>query len=155
MKNKLSPSWILGLLAGVVLTLMINFNSNLSKITSPIFASWTAHGIGMLTALLIVYLNTFLNKNKKEVSTTKNIPLLSYFGGLPGAFTVILAVIAVNSNLGLSGTLSLMLVGQIIFGIFSDIFGLFGTTRKFINIKDIIVILLILTGSWLIINFRT
>ncbi|WGL58745.1 DMT family transporter [Pigmentibacter sp. JX0631] len=153
MKSTLSPSWILGLLAGVVLTLMINFNSHLAKITSPLFASWTAHGIGTLTAILIIYLNSIVNKIEKE--PLKKIPLWSYFGGIPGAFTVILAVIAVNTTLGLSGTLSLMLVGQIIFGIFSDLFGLFGTTKKSVNLKDFFVIFLILTGSWLIINFRT
>ncbi|MCC3768665.1 DMT family transporter [Streptomyces sp. UNOC14_S4] len=78
-------------------------------------------------------------------------PLWSYLGGIPGAFTVMLASIAVNSDLELSGTIALMLVGQVLFGIVSDSFGLFGTPRRRLVLADFLVVLSVLAGSALII----
>ncbi|APJ02817.1 DMT family transporter [Silvanigrella aquatica] len=156
MLHKISAHWLLGLLAGAILTVMLKLNSNLSSVTSPLFASWTAHGIGLLTAILIIYVNKIiLNKKNLNQTAPQKAPFWSYLGGLAGGMVVVLAVISVNSTLGLSGTISLMLVGQILFGLLSDIFGLFGTTKKLIQLKDIFVIIFILAGSWLIINFRS
>ena len=62
MRKILSTEWVLGLLAGVLLTLMIHYNSNLSRVTSPIFASWVAHGVGTLCSLCIVLYYSFNSK---------------------------------------------------------------------------------------------
>lgn len=50
-------------------------------------------------------------------------------GGIPGALTVLLAAIAVNSPLELAGTLGLMLTGQIVFGLIADLRGWFGVIK--------------------------
>jgi transporter family-2 protein len=78
-------------------------------------------------------------------------PLWFYAGGIPGAFTVILAAIAVNSSLALSGTIALMLVGQVVFGMVSDHFGLFRTPKRRLSGTDLVVALAVLGGSGLII----
>ncbi|MBM7074731.1 DMT family transporter, partial [Shewanella sp. 202IG2-18] len=126
----------------------IYFNSKLAIAYSPIEASWFAHGLGGLTALALLLL---VKKKTTDTTNKENVPLIAYFGGLPGAFTVLLAGYTVNSYLGLSGTLALAIVGQIIFSLLSDSFGWFGLSKKKVGLKDIASVLLIACGSLLII----
>ena len=155
----LTFDWILALSSGFILAIMILFNSTLAKFTSPLYSSWVAHGIGSIAALVLIFLFTKIFHSRiNNIKEPERVQIKSsfwlYLGGIPGAFTVILASISINSNLGLSGTLALMLLGQIIFGIICDSFGLFGTLKKRFNFKDFMVIFFVLTGSWIIIFFR-
>lgn len=149
--------WALAFLGGVLLALMINYNSLLARFTSPIFASWIAHGIGTVGALTLVAL-LFLKKiGPKKAETKRNrsrTPFWIYLGGVPGTLTVIFAAITVNSSLSLSGSIALMLVGQVAFGILSDFFGWFGLKKRRITFADFGVALLILAGSMCIIFGR-
>ncbi len=150
-----TKDWFLGLSAGAFLALMINFNSLLAKQSSPLFASWVAHGVGALVALSFVMIFSKKNSsvpNKSESSLLER-RFWTYLGGIPGAFTVILAAITVNSALGFSGALALMLVGQIFFGILTDFLGFFGCAKRKLTLNDFLVVLSVLAGSWLIIFF--
>lgn len=148
-----SKDWLLGITGGVLLALMTNYNSLLAKHTSSAFGSWVAHGVGAVAALVLVLLTTkvFRSGGAKAEEKRGKMPRWCYLGGIPGAFTVMLAAIAVNSSLELSGTIALMLVGQVLFGILSDSFGLFGTPRRRLVLADLLVVLTVLTGSALII----
>ncbi|MGW1075016.1 DMT family transporter [Streptomyces sp. NPDC002537] len=157
-----STDWLLGIAGGVLLALMTNYNSLLAKHTSSVFGSWVAHGVGAVAALVLVVLTTKAFRpgrgkpggeasEKGAEGKRPKAPLWFYLGGIPGAFTVMLAAIAVNSSLELSGTIALMLVGQVLFGIVSDYFGLFGTPRRRLVLADFFVVLSVLTGSALII----
>lgn len=151
--NKYSFDCLLAIVGGGVLALMINYNSLMAKYTNPIFASWVAHGIGALTSLLFIFLvqkRKFLDSNKIVKSK-----LWQYLGGIPGAFTVILAAITVNSSLGLSGSLSLMLLGQIIAGLVYDRLGLFNSVKRKINMIDCLAVIFVFLGSILIIFFNS
>ena len=151
-----TKDWLLGLSGGLFLALMINFNSLLAKQSSPLFASWVAHGIGALAALGFVMLFSKRSDsafNKSESFLLKKQRLWTYLGGIPGAFTVILAAITVNSALGFSGALALMMVGQIFFGIVTDLFGLLGCVKRRLTLNDFLVVFSVLMGSWLIIFF--
>lgn len=154
--QKNSTDWLLAFTGGLVLALMINYNSLMAKHSTPVFASWVAHGIGALSSLFFVALFPILFPLKKDIQPLRmKGPFWAYLGGIPGTFTVILAAITVNSSLGLSGSLSLMLVGQVLFGLVSDIFGLFGTPKRSFTLTDFFVVLSILMGSWIIIFFRS
>ena len=93
----------------------------------------------------------FFHPIKKHQTSSKNPPLWRYLGGISGALVVVLGAITVNSQLGLPGSIALMLLGQVLFGIISDFFGLFGFQKRKINIKDFIVVLCVITGSSIII----
>ncbi|MGL6324974.1 DMT family transporter, partial [Aeromonas rivipollensis] len=54
----------------------------------------------------------------------------AWLGGLPGALTVVLAALCLNSPLGMAGTLALLLLGQLLFGALCDARGWFGLTRR-------------------------
>jgi transporter family-2 protein len=145
--------WLLAVSGGVLLALMIDYNSLLAKHTTPTFASWVAHGLGAAAAfvLVVLYSRVFHPVGAGTGQQGVRAPLWFYLGGVPGSFTVILAAIAVNSRLALSGTISLMLVGQVLFGIVSDYFGLFRTPKRRVAAADFVVALAVLTGSALII----
>jgi transporter family-2 protein len=145
--------WIVALAGGALLALMIDYNSLLAKHTAPLFASWTAHGLGAVAALVLVVLYARMARSPGTESKRPRAkrPLWLYLGGIPGAFTVYLAAITVNSSLALTGTIALMLVGQVLFGIASDHLGLLRTPKRPIVPADFLVALSILTGSALII----
>jgi bacterial/archaeal transporter family-2 protein len=142
-----SADWLLAIAGGVLLALMIEFNSLLAKFTSPVYASWVAHGLGAVAAVVLVLAYSRRVTKRQGVRP----PLWFYLGGIPGAFTVMLAAIAVNSRLALSGTIALMLVGQVVFGMVSDYFGLFRTPKRRPVATDLVVALAVLGGSALII----
>ena len=142
-----SADGILALAAGMLLALMIRQNSALAKDTTPLFASWMAHGIGAIASLGLV-LAAAPNKEHRKA------PAWAYLGGVPGALTVVLAAITVNSRLALSGTLALSLVGQVLWGLFLDHFGLLGVPRRRLMLQDLWVVLSVSAGSGLLIFSR-
>lgn len=144
---------VIALFAGAILAVMIQLNSQLALLNSPLEASWIAHGLGALFAyfLLQIIKISRLGVNVKEAKNNEKPKWYSYLGGLPGAMTVMLAAITVNSELGLAGTLALALLGQILFSLIVDFLGLFNSPRRKIGWHDAKVISLILTGSMLII----
>lgn len=148
-----STDWILAIAGGALLALMINYNSLLAKHTTPMVASWVAHGVGGVVAfgLAAVYSRWIRRPAERAEKEKTRLPLWLYLGGVPGAFTVVLGAITVNSPLKLSGSVALMLVGQVFFGIVSDYFGLFGAKRRRMVPTDLVVALSVLGGSALII----
>ncbi|QRK04329.1 DMT family transporter [Archangium violaceum] len=151
-----STDWLLAMAGGALLALMINYNSLLAKHTTPVFASWVAHGLGAVAAfaLVVLYSRLFRSPGKEMEPQRAKVPLWFYLGGIPGTLTVILAAVTVNSGLSLSGTIALMLLGQVLFGLVSDYFGLFRTPKRRIVATDFLVALCILSGSALIIFGR-
>ena len=123
---------LLALSAGLILAMMVHSNSLLAKHTSPVVGSWIVHGSGAFTASLLLLLPALLGSRAPRTGTglrAKPSRWL-YSAGVAGAFTVILGSVAVNSELALYGSIAFMLTGQVLFGLFSDQFGLFGTPRK-------------------------
>ncbi|UVO10566.1 DMT family transporter [Pectobacterium polonicum] len=151
MKKEITLSMI-AVLSGVLLTLMIMSNSYLSTFTSPLQASWLTHGIGSIAAFLVWVIAG--RRTIRAEEKYKKIPIWCYLGGIPGAFTVLLAAITVNSPLSLSGSIVLMLTGQIVTGLLMDHVGLLGLTKRKITKRDGLTVLLLFLGSLLIIMGR-
>jgi bacterial/archaeal transporter family-2 protein len=134
--------------SGGILTLMVLFNGEVAHGTSPLFASWAAHGIGGLAALGVLALR---RRTRRSVG---GAPVWAYLGGLSGAATVMLTSFSVNSALALSGTIALGLAGQAAFALTADRFGLFGLARRTVTLRDLAAVGLVLAGSGLIILAR-
>lgn len=149
-----SLDWLLAVVGGVLLALMIYFNSVMAHYSTPLFAAWVAHGVGILASIVFLFLFTKnVIRKKQQANKHIKIPLWCYLGGIPGAMTLVLSAIAINSSLKLSATLALMLVGQILFGIVADRFGLFGSLKRKLTLNDLCVVVSVLLGSALIIYF--
>jgi transporter family-2 protein len=145
MKNQ-STNLSLGLASGVTLATMIAVNSKLAAFSSPLLASWVAHGVGAVTSFVVLLVVSTLIGKKISLLPNSGTPIWAYLGGIPGSFTVILAAITVNSPLGLSGSIVLIMAGQVLFGLISDSFGLFGLRKRSMNFNDSIALLLMATG---------
>ncbi|MEI5677429.1 MULTISPECIES: DMT family transporter [unclassified Mesorhizobium] len=137
--------------SGGLLTLMIHFNGELARYGNALFASWTAHGTGTIAA--IIFLAVLRRRTPAGDAPKVGTPFWAYLGGLSGAATVMLASAAVNSPLALSGTLALGLVGQMIFSLAADRWGLFGLPMRRPGARDFAALGLVLAGSAIIILF--
>lgn len=135
--------------SGCLLTLMVHFNGMLAHFGNALFSSWTAHGTGTVAAL--VYLAILYRKPAAGEAVKPRAPLWAYLGGVVGAAIVMLTSTAVNSPLALSGTIALGLAGQVIFSLAADFWGLFGLPKRRPEVRDLVAIALILSGSALII----
>lgn len=138
-----SADWLIALAAGAVLAIMIQVNSVLAAHSTAFFASWVAHGVGAVAALVFIAAMS----RPTDAARSEKPPLWSYLGGIPGAFTVVLASITINGGLALSVTIALMLAGQVAFGMTADQFGLFGVMRRKLGGRDLLVIFAVLAGS--------
>jgi transporter family-2 protein len=149
MKNQ-SINLSLALAGGITLASMIVVNSELAAFSSPLLASWVAHGVGAVTSFFVLLVVSALIGKKISLLPNSGTPIWAYLGGIPGAFTVILAAITVNSPLGLSGSIVLIMAGQLLFGLVSDTFGLFGLRKRSMNINDGIALVFLITGCLII-----
>ncbi|HEX7852367.1 MAG TPA: DMT family transporter [Sphingobium sp.] len=141
----------LALFSGVLLAIMIDWNSLLAHHSSPVTGSWATHGVGTLASLGLMTVGgrRFASPVHMEPTTW---PRWIYLGGIAGAFAVLLAAITVNGPLGLAGTLALMLAGQLLFTLAVDRYGLLGLTRRPISSRQLLALVLILGGGLLIIE---
>lgn len=103
--------------------------------------------------------NSFAPRQGKPASTqakarstqAEKVPFWAWFGGLPGALTVVLAAFCLNSPLGMAGTLALLLLGQLLFGALCDGLGWFGLPRRRPAGMDLFATLLVMAGALLIV----
>ncbi|EJB01449.1 hypothetical protein Rleg9DRAFT_0181 [Rhizobium leguminosarum bv. trifolii WSM597] len=146
------PIYFIGAFAtGGLLTFMVHLNGELARYANPLFSSWTAHGAGMVAAVILLL--ALYRRRTPTAGKTARAPLWAYLGGVSGAATVILTSTAVNSPLGLSGTLALGLAGQVAFSLAADNWGLFGLPKRRPDMRDIAALGLVVTGGALIILF--
>ncbi|EJT06272.1 DMT family transporter [Rhizobium sp. CCGE 510] len=146
------PIYFIGAFAtGGLLTFMVHLNGELARYGNPLFSSWTAHGTGMVAAAILLL--ALYRRRTPTVRKTTGAPWWAYLGGVSGAATVILTSTAVNSPLGLSGTLALGLAGQVAFSLAADSWGLFGLPKRRPDMRDIAALGLVVTGGALIILF--
>jgi transporter family-2 protein len=147
----MSPTYLrvlyhgLAFASGGLLALMLLLNGTLAGLTNATFSSLVAHGTGAVVALAVLLVLP------ARPIWRGGAPLWAYAGGLSGALTVIVTVMAMNSALALSGTLALGLAGQALVAVLADKFGLFGLPRRPVGFRDLGALALILGGSGLVI----
>lgn len=142
------PYWPLAVFSGGLLASMIFLNGMLARYTSPAWSSLFVHGLGTIVAGIFVA-PVFPGRARRR----EKAPLWSYLGGGAGALTVVLSNITVNSPIGLSGTLALMLLGQTVFGLLVDALGLFQMRRRTLTAYDFVKVLFVMSGSAILIFF--
>ncbi|WP_156877020.1 DMT family transporter [Paludibacterium yongneupense] len=133
--------------------MMIDSNGELAHRTTAVFSSWVAHGVGAAVAFICVRLSRLAagGGRVKNTGRASKPPLWSYLGGIPGAFTVILAGLALSGPLSLAGAIALMMVGQVIFSLACDHFGWLRVPVRRLGCADLLGVACVLAGSGLII----
>ena len=139
----------LAALSGAILALATDWNSQLARHATPLFASFVAHGVGTVASVaLFLALPAW---RKPAARAAGRAPFWAWLGGLPGAMTVALATVTILGPLGLAGTLAAMLVGQMLFGVLTDRFGWLGLERRRLDPRTIAGLALVVVGGGLVI----
>lgn len=108
-----------GILVGLLIAIMVMVNGTLASFVGDYAATVMIHVIGLSLVLVIMV------SKKLKVRFSNEIPVYWYAGGAIGAFMIIFNNMCFD-KLGVSLTLALGLVGQIIASAIIDHFGLFG-----------------------------
>ncbi len=127
-----------------------SINNNLAGVVkSPILAAFVSFVIGTL-ALFVYILATGIPLN--NLASIKNASIISWTGGLLGAFFVASTIILVP-KLGVALTFSLVIAGQMLITLVLDHYGFLGVPVKEVNIQRLLGIALIIGGVVLIRKF--
>ncbi|MEZ4704899.1 MAG: DMT family transporter [Bdellovibrionota bacterium] len=137
-------------LAGILLSAMVHINGLLAAKTNAYLSSTIVHIVGTLTCLVILLAQS--TPPRKVLGKTS--PLWAYSGGILGASVVILCNLTVNSPIGLSGTVAMMLLGQTLCSAIADHFGWMGIAKKRLSVRDGAQMALILCGCMMLL-FRS
>jgi len=141
---------ILAVLAGVMMPTQAAINNKLAgDVGSPILAAFVSFVVGTL-ALFVYILATGVPIS--NLSSLKNASIISWMGGILGAFFVASAVILVP-RLGVALTFSLIIAGQMLITLVLDHYGFLGIPVKEISFQRLLGVALIIGGVVLIRKF--
>lgn len=127
------------ILIGVLITIMISFNSVLSAGVGNIYSLLIIHIVGLLAiGIILIY-------KKQKIRIDKSIPIYYYFVGFLGCIMVFFNTICFN-EIGATLTLTLGIFGQLIASYTIDHFGLFGMTVYKFNKQKLISLFIIMSG---------
>ena len=140
MKKDLLKNSGLALFSGILIAVMVLANAMLSEKASQWPALVITHFVGLLTAGIVLLA-------KKQFSNIfKGVPVYIMMGGVLGFFTILLNNLCVN-NIGVTMTLGLALVGQIIASGIAEHFGWLGFHVKKISLIKLPAYLLMAAGA--------
>ncbi len=130
---------------GGLLTLMVWFNGTLAVTGSLLFASWVPHLTGGLLAVLVLVIL------RPAKASPARAPWWAYLGGVSGAVTVVVTSFTMSTPLAISGTIALGLAGQMLFSLAADKWGIMGLPQRDPTWRDVLALVLILSGSLILI----
>lgn len=133
---------IISIFIGAIVSIMILFNGTLANTTGNFTSSIIIHTVGLIFTLPVLLIS------KSRIRIKKGIPLHLYSAGTVGVFTVVITNLSF-AKLGISLTLALGLLGQSIFSIIIDHFGLLGMKIIKFNHKKYIGLLIIALGIFI------
>lgn len=130
------------LLLGVLIAMMININGILGVYTNVYFSSFVVHLIATLGTLGLVATNREMNN--QEI----NLPFYYYLGGIMGGMIIVLNNVTFQA-LGVSITIALVLLGQVVTSLLVDSFGLLRMNKIPFKKGKIPGLILMLTGIFI------
>jgi len=140
MKSDFVKNSSLALTAGVLIAVMVTVNGMLAATLGTGISLVVIHLVGLMTAGVALVIK------KSTRNIIKGVPFGYLLGGAVGVITVLLNNICVN-NIGVTMTLGLVLVGQIIASAIVEHFGLLGMQKKKISFKKAPAYILMIAGA--------
>lgn len=132
-------NYLIALITGALTSIMIFFNGTLSDSYGNMASTILIHIVGLITILLLILIK------RDKFNFGKGLPLIMYSAGLVGIATVVLTNLSFM-ELGVSLTLALGLLGQTVFSLIIDHFGLFGLSITKFEPKKLTGLLIIVIG---------
>jgi len=142
-----SLSYVLGLVAGLGLTVQVGMNSQLRKVLGSANTAALISFLVGTTALIVLLLVT--RTPLPERATIAAVPWWAWLGGMLGAFYVASSTV-VAVELGTASLLGLALAGQLATALVIDHFGWLGLPEHPITWMRIGGVALLAAGVWLI-----
>lgn len=134
-------NYLISIFTGAILAIMISLNGGVSTTSGNYASSVIIHFIGLIGIIAVLLVT------KSKFKNLKGIPFYMFTGGLIGILTVLFTN-ASFSTLGVSLTVSLSLLGQLITSLVIDHFGYFNLpVNKFDN-KKILGFIIIIIGIY-------
>jgi transporter family-2 protein len=142
--------FLLALAAGAMMPTQAAINNKMAGyVQSPVSAAFISFLVG--TVALFVYI-VLTGTSVRSLLSVTEAPLVTWLGGLLGAFFVASAVVLVP-RLGVAMTFSLIVAGQMLVTLVLDHFGFLGVPVNEVSLPRIGGIVLILAGVMLIRRF--
>ncbi|KKY01252.1 membrane protein [Paraclostridium benzoelyticum] len=135
-------NYLISILTGVVLSIMVVLNGDLGNATGNYISSVIIHFVGLIGIIILLVVT------KSKIKNLKGIPFYMFSGGLIGILTVLFTNISFT-NLGVSLTVSLALLGQLVTSIVIDHFGYFDLVINKFEKKKIIGLGIIILGIFI------
>ncbi|HWR23926.1 MAG TPA: DMT family transporter [Feifaniaceae bacterium] len=137
---------VLSILSGILISVMMLFNGQLSEAYGNAFATVLIHAVGLLC------IGAWLMIKKQGLKHTLSEPRHLYLGGVIGIATVMLTNLTF-SHLGVSLTLVLSLLGQVTVSLVIDSAGLLGAKKVRFEKKKLIGVGLVAAGAAMMLLF--
>jgi bacterial/archaeal transporter family-2 protein len=132
--------------AGVIAAVQAPLNALTSARVGLLEGAFLPHAVGAIAALIpLLFLGT---------RGLRQLPSLPWYGYLPGVFGValVMGLSFATPRLGVTATLVVFVVAQLIVGALIGHFGWLGTPLKPLEIGKILGIVLLLIGAWLVVR---
>jgi transporter family-2 protein len=140
-------AWLLGISAGLGLTLQVGMNAQLRKVLdSANLAALISFLVGTLTLVLLIVVTRTPLPDREALA---GIPVWAWFGGVLGAFYVASTTV-VAVELGATTLLALALLGQLAGALVVDHYGWMGLPVNPLTGTRIAGVALLGVGVWLV-----
>jgi len=134
-------NYFISIFTGIVLAIMISLNGGLGNISGNYASSVIIHFVGLIGIIFVLIFT------KSKIKNLKGIPFYMFTGGLIGILTVLFTNIGFM-GLGVSLTVSLSLLGQLVTSLVIDHFGYFNMTVVEFDKKKILGLIVIIAGIY-------
>ncbi len=134
-------NYFISVFTGIILAIMISLNGQVSNISGNYASSVIIHFIGLIGIILVLIFT------KSKIQNLKGIPFYMFTGGLIGILTVLFTN-ASFIGLGVSLTVSLSLLGQLVTSLIIDHFGYFNMPVVEFDKKKILGLVIIIAGIY-------
>lgn len=123
--------YLLSILSGVVISVMVSLNGELTASYGAYSAAVIIHVVG------VVFAASICGIRKENIPIKRRAPLWAYFGGAIGVLTTLFNNYAYG-RITMTSIVALGLLGQSLSSVFLDSFGLFGMERRRISKSSVI-----------------
>lgn len=134
-------NYFISIFTGAILAIMISLNGGVSTVSGNYASSVIIHFVGLIGIIAVLLVT------KSKFKNLKGIPFYMFTGGLIGILTVLFTNTSF-STLGVSLTVSLSLLGQLITSIAVDHFGYFNLPVNKFDRKKILGFIIIIIGIY-------
>lgn len=134
-------NYFISIFTGVILAVMVSLNGGVSNTAGNYASSVIIHFIGLIGIIFVLIFT------KSKIKNLKGIPFYMFSGGLIGVLTVLFTN-ASSGVLGVSLTVSLTLLGQLVTSLVIDNFGYFNMPVIKFDKRKILGLVIIIAGIY-------